>query len=294
MAAVPLLATSSSLAHAFAAAIHAHDVQAFDAWFDRAALTDVPARKAFTDTVRALPEAATGVAVGCGPAKHRNSAGPASNSKPGLPPARSLVALTKKEGARSGIEDRDIRRLLESKSPSDLARFLLKGVRENKAFRRKVLAWLINDDAEALPKETVLGEIDAWIEDAFNQRSLMPRTPNLKELNPVRSAVRGHPDLAVPTHLEIVDQIAGFLDAYGGGPTSLYDAIGSSYREAAANLPQVADASQQETYLRWMEEFAGRCGDFGYGLDSETGEVLDELREHLASETAGIRGSRRR
>ena len=48
----PLLATSTSLAHDFADAIHAHDVQAFDAWLDRAALTGVPAWKAFTDSLR--------------------------------------------------------------------------------------------------------------------------------------------------------------------------------------------------------------------------------------------------
>lgn len=118
----------------------------------------------------------------------------------------------------------------------------------------------------------------------------MPRTPNLKELNPVRSAVRGHPDLAVPTHLEIVSQIAGFLDAYGGGPTSLYDVIVNSFREAAAYLPQMADAAQMETHLRWMEEFARGCSDFGYGLDSETAEVLDDLRDRLVSRDAGTGG----
>ena len=52
VAADPLLATSTSLAHDFAAAIHAHDVQAFDAWLDRAALTGVPAWKAFTNSLR--------------------------------------------------------------------------------------------------------------------------------------------------------------------------------------------------------------------------------------------------
>lgn len=95
----------------------------------------------------------------------------------------------------------------------------------------------------------------------------------------------------MPTHLEIVDQIAGFLDSYDGGPASFYDAIGSSYREAAASLPQVADAAQRETYLRWMEGFARRCSDFGYGLDSETAEVLEELRDRLISTTPGMGGA---
>ncbi len=197
--------------------------------------------------------------------------------------------MRKKDDAHVGIEDRDIRRMLEGKSSSDLARFLLKGVKENKAFRRKVLAWLIQAGAEALPKETVLGEIGAWIEDVFSQRGLKPRMPNLRELNPVKSAVRDHPDLAVPTYLEIVSQIAEFLDTYGGGPTSFYDALGSSFRAAAANLSQMADAAQGETYLRWMEEFSRRCSDFGYGLDSETAEVLYELGERLGSGPAGRR-----
>lgn len=202
--------------------------------------------------------------------------------------------MPKTDDAHGGIEDRDIRRMLEGKSSSDLARFLLKGVKENKAFRRKVLAWLIQADAEALPNETVLGEIGAWIEDIFSQRGLTPRMPNLRELNPVKSAVRGHPGLAAPIYLEIVGKIAEFLNAYGGGPNSFYDALGSNFREAAANLPQMADAVQRETYLRWMEEFSQGCSDFGYGLDSETAEVLDELRERLASGAGGIGGSRRR
>ncbi len=48
----PLLATSTSLAHDFATAIHAHDVPAFDAWLDRAALTGAPVWKGFTDSLR--------------------------------------------------------------------------------------------------------------------------------------------------------------------------------------------------------------------------------------------------
>lgn len=192
--------------------------------------------------------------------------------------------MAKKDGGRGGIQDRDIRRLLADKSPSDLAGFLLKGVKENKAFRRKVLAWLIHADAELLPQEVVLGEICAWIEDVFTQRALMPRTPDLRELNPVKSAVRDHPDLAVFAYLEIVDQIAEFLDAYGGGPDSLYDALMNSFREAAANLPLVADAAQQEAHLRWMAEFSRRSSDFGYGLDGATAEVLYDLRERLGSD----------
>lgn len=202
--------------------------------------------------------------------------------------------MSKKGNARGGLQDQDVRRLLGDKSPSELAGFLLKGLKENKAFRRKVLAWLIDTEAEKLPKDAVLGEIGAWIEDIFDQRSVKPRTPNLKDLNPIKSAVKNHPDLAVPAYLAIVDEIAAFLDAYGGGPISFYDALGNSFHQAAANLPMVADSDLQREYLGRMERFEGRSSDFGYGLDCETAEVLEGLHERLASGALGAGRRRRR
>ncbi len=48
----PRLATSTSLAHAFVAAIHAHDVVGFDSWLDQATAAGIPERKAFAQSLR--------------------------------------------------------------------------------------------------------------------------------------------------------------------------------------------------------------------------------------------------
>jgi transposase len=48
----PRLATSISLAHAFAAAIHAHDVAAFDAWLDTAAGAGIQEYSTFVESLR--------------------------------------------------------------------------------------------------------------------------------------------------------------------------------------------------------------------------------------------------
>ena len=202
--------------------------------------------------------------------------------------------MAKNDDTRRRIEDRDIRRSLACKSSSELARFLLQGVKSDKTFRRKVLAWLIQADAEALPQEAVLGEIGTWIDEVFKQTGRMPRTPNLRALNPVKSAVKGHSNLAVPISLEIVGQVAEFLDAYGGGPASFYNTLRHHFREAAVHLPAMTDAVQRETHLRRMMEFSRKCSDFGYGLDRETAKVLNDLRTRLAGSDAAIGGSRPR
>jgi hypothetical protein len=196
--------------------------------------------------------------------------------------------LAKNDDTRRRIEDRDIRRSLACKSSSELARFLLQGVKSDKTFRRKVLAWLIQADAEALPQEAVLGEIGTWIDEVFKQTGRMPRTPNLRALNPVKSAVKGHPNLAVPISLEIVGQVAEFLDAYGGGPASFYNTLRHHFREAAVHLPAMTDAVQRETHLRRMMEFSRKCSDFGYGLDRETAKILSDLRTRLAGRDAAF------
>ena len=202
--------------------------------------------------------------------------------------------MAKNDDTRRRIEDRDIRRSLACKSSSEFARFLLQGVKKDKTFRRKVLAWLIQADAGALPQEAVLGEVGTWIDEVFNQTGRMPRTPNLRALNPVKSAVKGHPNLAVPISLEIVGQIAAFLDAYGGGPASFYDTLRRHFREAAVHLPAMTDVAQRETHLRRMMEFSRKCSDFGYGLDRETAKILSDLRTRLAGSDAAIGGSRPR
>ena len=196
--------------------------------------------------------------------------------------------MAKSDDTRRRIEDRDIRRSLACKSSSELARFLLQGVKSDKTFRRKVLAWLIQADAEALPQEAVLGEIGTWIDEVFKQTGRMPRTPNLRALNPVKSAVKGHPNLAVPISLEIVGQVAEFLDAYGGGPASFYNTLRHHFREAAVHLPAMTDAVQRETHLRRMMEFSRKCSDFGYGLDRETAKILNDLRTRLAGRDAAF------
>ena len=56
---------------------------------------------------------------------------------------------------QSGLADGDSRSLLAGKSAREFANFLFKGIRENKAFRHKALAWLIDTGAGQLPRDAV-------------------------------------------------------------------------------------------------------------------------------------------
>lgn len=182
-----------------------------------------------------------------------------------------------------GIAERDIRDALASRSAKELAGFLRKAMRENRTVRRKVLAWLIDADADTLPPQAVQGELRAWIDSVFEQRSLMPRPPDLRELAPVRSAVRHRPDLAVPACLAILDAIADFLDAYGGGPQSLYTGFLRTFAEAAAFLAAVTDPDLRVAWLDELDGLSSKGEDLGYGLGRQTADILREVRASLGA-----------
>lgn len=177
-----------------------------------------------------------------------------------------------------GIEPQTIRRLLAATPSRDLVAFLLKRARENKAFRRKLLAWVIDTYADQIPADAVQSEIAGWIEDVFDPGSaLTPRAPDLRDLTVVRTAVRRHPELAVFAHLAVVDGIGDWLSAYGRGPDSFYQAFARHFEWAASALPGVQDEAARSGALRDLEEAVVRGSDFGYGLDYTTALALSGL-----------------
>jgi len=193
-----------------------------------------------------------------------------------------------------GLPDAMLRQLVREKSAADLAGFVLRSLKGDKSSRRKVIAWLIAEQPSAIADEMAREELLLWVEDVFAQKSLMPRTPRLADLSPVKSAVRSRPSLAVPAHIAIADAIADFLATYGGGPESLYSAYLTSFREAARNIALLADPQMQRTYVDELEDMAGAVSEFGYGMDAATEECLAELRDQLAGALAETRGAKRR
>lgn len=188
----------------------------------------------------------------------------------------------KADDAQAGLDQQTVRRLLKEAPSGELVAFLLKGARENKTFRRKLLAWLIDTYADQLPLDAVRAEIAGWVEDVFDSgRGYMPRVPALRDLTPVRTAVRRHPDLAVLAHLTVLDAIAAWLDAYGGGPDSLYQAFAHHFEWAAAALPLVRDERARFDALITLEDLVLKASDFGYSLDSITAEALSGVGDHF-------------
>lgn len=186
-----------------------------------------------------------------------------------------------------GISDKDVRRVLEGKSALELVKFLLKGVKEKKAFRRKVLAWLIDTSADQLDYDAILDEIMTWIDEILEPWSGMtPRTPDLRELTAVKSAVKNHPGLAVPSYLAILKGIANFLDTFGGGPQSFYKSFVNSFSEASLHLSAIEDPKLQKNYFEWLESLSSKSDDFGYGVGFETQEILRQLRRSLYPEAS--------
>lgn len=59
----------------------------------------------------------------------------------------------KADTAQAGIDQQTVRRLLKETPSGELVAFLLKGARENKTFRRKLVAWLIDTYIDQLPPE---------------------------------------------------------------------------------------------------------------------------------------------
>lgn len=188
----------------------------------------------------------------------------------------------KADDAEAGIDQQTVRRLLKETPSGELVTFLLKGARENKTFRRKLLAWLIDTYADQLPLEAVQAEIVGWVEDVFDSgRGYTPRVPALRDLTPVRTAVRRHPDLAVIAHLAVIDAITTWLDAYGGGPDSLYQAFAHHFEWAAAALPLARDEQTRFDALIALEDAVLKASDFGYGLDSIAAEALSRVGDHF-------------
>lgn len=193
---------------------------------------------------------------------------------------------SKEDDAQVGIDSKTVRRLLKETPRGELVTFLLTGARQNKAFRRKVLAWLIDTYADQLPRETVLTEIEGWVEDVFDQgRGDTPRIPALRDLAPLRTAVRRHPDVAVPAHLAVVNAVMDWLGSYGGGPDSLYQALVHHFEAAAAALPLVPDEGTRLTGLLSLEDAAIQATDLGFGLgfglDRMALEALWSVRDHF-------------
>jgi hypothetical protein len=181
-----------------------------------------------------------------------------------------------------GLDERTLRRLLTACPSRDLVDLLLKGVRENRTFRRKVLAWLIDAYADDLPAASVRAEIGGWIDDAFAPgRSLMPRTPAIRDLGAVRTAVRRRPRLAVYAHLAVVGALVDFLRAYGGGPESLYAALVRHFEWAAEAAARVDDEHEQLAAVVDLEEFVVCGADFGCGIDRAAAAALESHLGHL-------------
>lgn len=180
------------------------------------------------------------------------------------------------------ITDRDIRLLLEGKSAQALTKFLSKGMKENKMFRRKVLAWLIDTDTDQLSTDAVLGELTDWINEILEPwAGMKPRMPDLRELSTVKAAVKNHPDLAVPIYLTIVGGIGDFLDTFGGGPESFYNSFVRNFDQAASHLPAIGDPELQKRYFSHMEHLAGRGDNFGYGVGYDTEDIMSKLRPKI-------------
>ena len=204
------------------------------------------------------------------------------------------LALTDKKGTQPGLQESTVRDLVRGKSAGDLAGFVLRGLKGDRSFRRKVLAWLIAEDQGSIADETAQEELLLWVEDVFVQKNLSPRTPKLADLKPVKSAVRSRPSLAVPVHIAVADAIADFLSTYGGGPESLYSAYVTSFREAARNLALLTDPAAQRAYFAELEGRALAASDFGYGMDAATAECLEEIRMQLPEGLVEAQRLRRR
>lgn len=165
------------------------------------------------------------------------------------------------------ISGADVRRLIQGKSIQEVTAFLLKSMGENEAFRRKVLAWLVETSADDLPREAVLGELLGWVDEAFDiWRGRVPTTPKLKDLAPVKAAVKKHPDLAVPVYLAMLEGVIGSLAEFGGGPDSLYSAAINYGKQFLVNLDRVADQRLRDEYLFRLKSLAARAEDIGLWL----------------------------
>lgn len=204
------------------------------------------------------------------------------------------LTLTDQTDARRGLPDAMLRDLVREKSAANLAGFVLRSLKGDKASRRKVIAWLIAEEPSSIQDEMAQEELLLWVEDVFVQKTLMPRTPKLPDLGPVKAAVRARPSLAVPVHIAIANEITDFLSAYGGGPQSLYSAYLTSFREAARNVALLADPQVQRACLDELEEMATEVSEFGYGMDAAAEECLDDLRDRLAGTVVETRGPKRR
>ncbi len=189
--------------------------------------------------------------------------------------------MTSSRRTAQGIPTQLVKDLLRRQPASELAEFLLRGMKDNGQFHRKVLAWLISEHPSILPDEMALAELTAWVDDVFAEPGHKPRTPNLTELNPVRAAVRKRPAIAVPVHIAIVQGISGHLHAYGGGPTSHYSGLVRAFRDAAQALLALDDPEAQEKYLQELESLASGLDDLGYGVDAATQECLDDTMSEL-------------
>ena len=165
------------------------------------------------------------------------------------------------------ISGMDVRRLIQGKSTQEVTAFLLKSMGENEAFRRKVLAWVVETSAGDLPREAVLGELLGWVDEVFDiWRGRVPKTPKLKDLAPVKAAVKKHPDLAVPVYLAMLEGVIGFLVEFGGGPDSFYSAAISYGKQIAVSLDRVADQQLRDEYLFRLESVAAKAEDIGMWL----------------------------
>jgi len=122
----------------------------------------------------------------------------------------------------------------------------------------------------------------------------VPRVPKLTELNPVKSAVRHRPELAVPAYLAICTDIGDFIGEFGGGPDSFYPAFSNAFKAAADHVTRLADPELQQTYIDQLQDLEALSADFGYGVDSEVGEHLEALRERLAEHDDPAPAGRRR
>ncbi len=195
---------------------------------------------------------------------------------------------------QSGLADGDIRSLLAGKSARELANFLFKGIKENKAFRRKTLAWLIDTGADQLPWEAILDELTGWVAEILEPwAGLKPRLPDLRELNPVKSAVKNRPDLGVPVYLAIVEGLAVFPRTFGDAPASFHHALVASFERAGEFLLAIKDPTLQREYFARCERWENVFDYNGYVQD-EFKRILENLGQTLFPEQVAADANPRR